>query len=71
MPFLRDAFLREVNKASIVKADDPKNRDMVALKARLLARGEPDLPKEAFSDLKFQTIQMTPSSRKPSRFGLD
>jgi len=31
-------FLREVNKASIVKADDPKTVDMVALKARLLAR---------------------------------
>jgi flagellar basal body-associated protein FliL len=60
MPFLRDAFLREVNKGSIVKADDPKTVDTVALKARLLARMNQILPKGSVSDLKFQSIQMTP-----------
>ena len=60
MPFLRDAFLREVNKASIVKADDPKTVDTVALKARLLVRVNQILPKGSVSDLKFQSIQMTP-----------
>lgn len=60
MPFLRDAFLREVNKASIVKADDPKTVDTVALKARLLVRVNQILPKGSISDLKFQSIQMTP-----------
>ena len=60
MPFLRDAFLREVNKASIVKADDPKTVDTVALKARLLVRVNQILPKGSVSDLKFQQIQMTP-----------
>jgi flagellar basal body-associated protein FliL len=60
MPFLRDAFLREVNKANIVKADDPKTVDTVALKARLLVRVNQILPKGSVSDLKFQSIQMTP-----------
>jgi flagellar basal body-associated protein FliL len=60
MPFLRDAFLREVNKASIVKADDPKAVDTAALKARLLMRVDRILPKGTVSDLKFTQIVMTP-----------
>ena len=60
MPFLRDAFLREVNKANIVKADDSNSVDTVALKARLLTRVNQILPKGSVSDLKFQSIQMTP-----------
>ena len=60
MPFLRDAFLREVNKGSIVKADDPKAVDTVALKARLLARLDQILPKGTISELKFQQIVLTP-----------
>ena len=65
MPFLRDAFLREVNKASIVKADDPKSVDTVALKARLLMRVDGILPKGSVSDLKFQQIVMTPIQGQP------
>src|SRR5438105_4585761 len=38
MPFLQDAFLREVNKTPIVKADNPKAVDADAVKARLSAR---------------------------------
>ena len=60
MPFVRDAFLREVNKGSIVKADDPKSVDTVALKARLLVRLNQLLPRGTVSDLKFQQIVMTP-----------
>lgn len=60
MPFLQDAFLREVNKGSIVKADDPKSVDTVALKARLLVRLNQLLPRGTVSDLKFQQIVMTP-----------
>jgi flagellar basal body-associated protein FliL len=60
MPFLRDAFLREVNKASIVKGDDPKTVDTVALKARLLVRLNQVLPQGSVSDLKFQQIVMIP-----------
>jgi flagellar basal body-associated protein FliL len=60
MPFLRDAFLREVNKGSIVKVDDPKTVDTVALKARLLLRVDQIFPKGTVSDLKFQQIVLTP-----------
>ena len=60
MPFIQDAFLREVNKGSIVKTDDPKSVDTVALKARLLARLNQILAKGTLSDLKFQQIVMTP-----------
>jgi len=59
MPFLRDAFLREVNKASIVKADDLKTVDTVALKTRLLLRVDQIFPKGTVSDLKFQRIVLT------------
>ena len=65
MPFLRDAFLREVNKASIVKGDDPKTVDTVALKARLLVRLNQVLPQGSVSDLKFQQIVMIPIQPQP------
>jgi flagellar basal body-associated protein FliL len=60
VPFLRDGFLREVNKTSIGKADDPKTVDQSALKARLLGRMNQILPKGTVSDLKFEQIVLTP-----------
>ena len=60
MPFIQDAFLREVNKGSIVRTDDPKAVDTVALKARLLVRLNQLLPKGTVSDLKFRQIAITP-----------
>src|SRR5262245_25575634 len=44
VPFLQDGFLREVNKAPIGKANDPKTVDQEALKKRLLARLRQILP---------------------------
>jgi flagellar basal body-associated protein FliL len=60
VPFLRDGFLREVNKGSIVKSGDPMAIDQPALKKRLLARINQILPPGTVSDLKFQEIVMTP-----------
>lgn len=60
MAFLRDAFLREVNKASIVKAGDPKAVDAAALKERLTARMNEILPKGMVSELKFEEITVSP-----------
>jgi hypothetical protein len=60
VPFLQDAFLREVNKASIVKSDDPKTVDAVALKARLMVQLNRILPPGTVADLKFQQIVLTP-----------
>jgi hypothetical protein len=60
VPFLRDGFLREVNKASIAKPGDASAVDQPALKKRLLARVGQILPPGTVSDLKFQEIVMTP-----------
>jgi flagellar basal body-associated protein FliL len=56
MPFLQDAFLREVNKASILRADDAKAVDAEAIKARLTARMNQILPKGTVGELKLQQI---------------
>jgi hypothetical protein len=60
VPFLQDGFLREVNKAPIGKAGDPKAVDQDALKKRLLARLNQILPKDTVSDLKFEQIVLSP-----------
>lgn len=59
MPFLRDGFLREVNKASIAAAADPKMVDQPALKKRLMVRVNQILPAGTVSDLKFPEIVLT------------
>jgi hypothetical protein len=60
VPFLQDAFLREVNKGTIVKADDSKMVDSVAVKARLTARMNAILPPGTVSDLKLEQIVYAP-----------
>jgi len=60
VPFLQDAILREVNKASIVKSDDPKTVDAAALKARLMVQLNRILPPGTVADLKFEQIVLTP-----------
>jgi len=60
VPYLQDAFLREVNRASIVKPDDPKAVDADALKARLVARLRAIVPPETVSDFKFEKIVVAP-----------
>ena len=60
VPFLQDAFLRELNGATIVKADDPKSVDEAALKARLISRMNQILPAGTVAELKFQPIVVAP-----------
>jgi hypothetical protein len=60
MPFLQDAFLRELNKASIVKAGDPKTIDADAVKARLTVRMNQVLAAGTVSELKLQQVVMAP-----------
>lgn len=60
MPFLQDAFLRELNKSTIVKGADPKNVDTDAVKARLTARMNQVLAVGTVSELKVQQIVMAP-----------
>ena len=60
VPYLQDAFLREVNRASIVKASDHNAVDTEALKARLMARMKGILPPDAVSAFKFEKIVVAP-----------
>ena len=63
VPYLQDAFLREVNRGTIVRADNPNEVDTVALKARLVARMRAVLPPDWVSAFKFEKIvvaQMRP-----------
>ncbi len=59
MPYLRDAFLRELNKGTIIKSDDPKAVDTAAVKTRLLARLNQILAPGTVSELKLEPIQYT------------
>jgi len=60
IPFLRDAFLRELNKGSIVKAGDPKTVDADAVKQRLETRMKLILPAGTVTALKLAPITVTP-----------
>src|SRR5262245_3016450 len=60
VPFLQDAFLRELNGAAIVRADDPKSVDEATLKPRLIARMNQILPAGTVAELKFEPIVVAP-----------
>ena len=64
VPFLQDAFLRELNGMPIVKADDPKSVDEEALKPRLLARVNQVLPAGTVAELKFEPIVVAPVQQR-------
>jgi hypothetical protein len=64
VPFLQDAFLRELNGAPIVKADDPSAVDEAALKPRLLARVNQILPPGTVAELKFEPIVVAPVQQR-------
>ena len=64
VPFLQDAFLRELNGAPIVKPDDPKSVDEAALKTRLLARVNQILPPGTVAELKFEPIVVAPVQQR-------
>jgi hypothetical protein len=60
VPFLQDAFLRELNAAPIVKSGDPKSVDEEAVKARLVTRMNGILPAGTVAELKLQPIVVAP-----------
>jgi len=60
VPFLQDAFLRELNGATIVKANDPKAVDEAGLKTRLMGRVNQILPAGTVAELKLQPIVVAP-----------
>ena len=56
VPFLQDAFLRELNKGAILKAGDPKSLDVEGVTARLTMRMNEVLPAGTVTSLKLSQI---------------
>lgn len=61
LPFLQDAFLRELNKGTILKADDPKSVDTDAIRPRLIGRMNQILPLGTVAALKFEQVVVAPT----------
>lgn len=60
VPFLQDAFLRELNASPIVKLNDPKSVDEAAVRARLISRMNQILPAGTVAELNFEPIVVAP-----------
>ena len=59
-PFIRDAFVRDVNGKPIVSPDQPDKLDRDALRARLLADTRRVVGDEAVADILFTQVQISP-----------
>ena len=60
VPFIQDAFVRDVNATSVAKPDDPSQIDQPALAARLLALARKVMGTGKVSDLKLTQVQISP-----------
>jgi hypothetical protein len=60
IPFIQDAFVRDVNASSIGKPDDPMAVDNTVLQPRLLALVKKVMGPGKVADLKLIQVQVTP-----------
>ena len=60
VPFIQDAFVRDVNATSVAKPDDPSQIDQPALAARMLALARKVMGPGKVSDLKLTQVQISP-----------
>ena len=60
MPFIQDAFVRDVNVSSIGKPDDPLAVDKAILEPRLLALTKKVMGPGKVTDLKLIQVQIVP-----------
>lgn len=60
IPFIQDAFVRDVNASSIAKPGDPMAVDNTVLQARLLALTKKVMGPGKAVDLKILQVQITP-----------
>jgi hypothetical protein len=65
LPFIQDAFVRDVNKTAIGTAADPAKVDEPALQARLLADAKAIVGPTKVSGLKLIQVQMAPMRPTP------
>ena len=64
-PFIQDAYVRDVNGASIVKSSAPDTVDQTGLAARLLADARRIAGAEKVAGVKLTQVSITPL-RDPS-----
>ena len=64
IPFLQDAFVRDVNAAPVSKPDDPLSVDNAVLAARLLALAKKVMGPGKVVDLKLMQVQISPLQPK-------
>ncbi|HUO91356.1 MAG TPA: hypothetical protein VMU22_00460, partial [Rhizomicrobium sp.] len=60
LPFIQDAYVRDVNGAPIGKAGDPETVDQAALTARLLADAKRVAGANLVDSVEIIRIQMSP-----------
>jgi hypothetical protein len=60
MPFIQDAFVRDVNASSIGKPDDPMAVDNATLRSRLLVLAKKVMGPGKVVDLKLMQVQISP-----------
>jgi hypothetical protein len=60
IPFIQDAFVRDVNASSIAKPGNPMAVDNTVLQARLLALTKKVMGPGKVADLKILQVQITP-----------
>jgi hypothetical protein len=60
VPFIQDAFVRDVNASSIGKPDDPMAVDRATLGPRLLALAKKVMGPGKVTDLKLMEVQVRP-----------
>lgn len=64
VPFIQDAFVRNVNAAGVGKPDDPMTVDNAVLAARLLALARKVMGPGKVVDLKLLQVQISPLQPK-------
>ena len=69
IPFIQDAFVRDVNAASIGKPDDPQTVDSNALTARLLADVRKVMKPGSVSGVRLIEVQIRPIHAAPANSG--
>ena len=65
VPFIQDAFVRDVNARAVAKADDPQTVDRDALMARLLADAKRAAGADKVAGIRFTQIQIAPLRPNP------
>ncbi|HSM94403.1 MAG TPA: hypothetical protein VLT91_00065 [Rhizomicrobium sp.] len=66
VPFIQDAFVRDVNAASIAKPGEPLAVDTATLESRLLALAKKVMGPGKVVDLKLIQVQVTPLRAGPT-----